>query len=147
TQDMWLPSNFRLEIDGLDCTRVSRIDPFTVKQHAVADQIGDARDFLKEPGRIEFPNLAVTLAENAAATWLDWFERFVVKGNNADSQEKNGALVFLSPNRQTELARINFFNLGIFKIAHLKAEAAAEQIQRVTAALYCERMELRVAQP
>jgi len=146
-QEMWLPSNFRLEIDGLDCSRVSHIDPFIVRKKAVADHIGNARVDLKEPGRIEFPNLAITVAETSAATWFDWFESFIITGNNADTQEKSGALVFLAPNRQTELGRVTFFKLGIFKIAHAKADAAAEQIQRVTAELYCERMELHVATP
>lgn len=144
-QEMWLPSNFRLEIGGLDCTRVSAIDAFTVKQKAVLDSIGDARDYLKEPGRIEFPNLSITMAETAAASWFDWFDDFVVKGNNDESREKGGSLIFLSPNRQAELGRVTFFNLGIFKMAAAKAEPTDEKIQRVTAHLYCERMELQIA--
>src|SRR5262245_20789183 len=55
-QEMWLASNFRLEIAGLDCTKVSAVDSFTVKQTAVSDDIGDGRDYRKEPRRIEFPN-------------------------------------------------------------------------------------------
>ena len=144
SQEMWLASNFRLEIAGLDCTKVSAIDSFTVKQTAVSDGIGDGRDSLKEPGRIEFPNLSITLAEQSAQTWLDWFEDFVVKGNNGEGNEKTGALVFLSANRQTELGRVNFFNLGIFKLSATKGDAAAEQIRRITAQLYCERMELQI---
>jgi hypothetical protein len=142
-QETWLPSNFRLEIDGLDCTRVSRIDAFTVKQKVVGDSIGDARDQFKEPARIEFPNLAITMPETAVPTWVDWFESFVVNGKNDESQEKSGALVFLSPNRQTELGRVRFYNLGIFRIASTKADAGTDQIQRITAELYCERMELQ----
>src|SRR5688572_26710063 len=38
-QKLWLPANFRLSIDGLDCTKVSKIDAFTVKQTAVTDDI------------------------------------------------------------------------------------------------------------
>jgi tail tube protein gp19 len=144
SQEMWLPSNFRLEIDGLDCTKVSTIDSFTVKQTAVSDGIGDGRDYLKEPGRIEFPNLTISLAETAAQTWMDWFEDFVMKGNNGEKNEKTGALVFLSPNRQTELGRVNFFNLGIFKVGAAKSDANDEQIRRVTAHLYCERMEFQI---
>jgi phage tail-like protein len=143
-QEMWLPSNFRLEVAGLDCSRVSAIDEFTVKQKAVLDTIGDARDYQKEPGRLEFPNLSITMAETAAASWIDWFEDFVITGNNDESREKTGALVFLSPNMQTELARINFFNLGIFKIAAAKGDASIDRIPRVTAELYCERMELKL---
>ena len=144
SQEMWLPSNFRLEIAALDCTRVSAIDSFTVKQTAVSDVIGDGRDYRREPGRIEFPNIAVTLAETSAQSWLDWFDDFIVKGNNGDDREKTGALIYLSPNRQTEIGRVNFFNMGIFKLAATKGDAADEQIRRVTAHLYCERMEFQI---
>lgn len=143
-QEMWLPSNFKLDIPGLDCTRVNAIDPFTIKQTAVTGTIGDGRDVLKEPGRVEFPNIAVTMAESAASTWTAWFEDFVINGKNGEDHEKNGALIFLSPNLQTELARVNFFNLGIFKLAATRADAADEKIQRVKAELYCERMELQI---
>ena len=145
TKEMWLASNFRLEIAGLDCSKVSAIGSFSVRQTAVTDTIGDARIPLKQPGRLEFPNLSITLAESAAATWMDWFDDFVVKGNNGDEREKSGSLIFLSPNLQAELGRVNFFNLGIFKIGSAKTDAVDERIQRVTAELYCERMELQLA--
>jgi len=123
--DAWLPSNFRLEIDGLDCIRVIRVDAFTVKQKTVGDSIGDPRDQLKEPGQIEFPNLAITMAETAVPTWL----------------------VFLSPNRLTELGRVTFYNLGIFRMAPAMAEPTADQRPRMTADLYCERMEYFMHMP
>jgi phage tail-like protein len=143
-KEMWLASNFRLEIAGLDCSKVSAIGSFSVRHAAVTDAIGDARIPLKEPGRVEFPNLSITLPQSAAATWMDWFDDFVVKGHNGDEREKSGSLIFLSPNLQAELGRVNFFNVGIFKIASAKADAADERIQRVTADLYCERMELQL---
>lgn len=140
-QKIWLPANFRLEIEGLDCTRVNKIDSFTVKQTAVTDDIGDARDYAKVPGKIEFPNLKITLAESTAESWKQWHDSFVIKGNNDEDAERDGSLIFLSPDRQRELARINFKNLGIFKLQPDKAEANADQIQRVTAELYCEKMD------
>jgi hypothetical protein len=140
-QKKWLPANFRLEIDGLDCTRVSKVDSFTVKQSVQTDDIGDARDYLKEPGKLEFPNLGISLAESFAQSWMDWHEDFVIKGNSGDEQEKNGSLTFLSPDLKQELAQIKFYHLGIFRLAPEKSEASAEQIKRVLAELYCERME------
>jgi len=141
-QKRWLPSNFRLEIAGLDCKKVSRIEAFTVKQHIGARGIGDERDYLKEPGPLEFPNLKIALPESAAQTWMDWHEDFVIKGNNDDSREKLGALVFLASDRKRELARVNFYNLGIFRLAPEKSESSADRIRRLPAELYCERMEL-----
>jgi phage tail-like protein len=140
----WLPANFRLEIAGLDCTKVNKIDTFTIKQSTTSDDIGDARDKLREPGKLEFPNLRITLAEVAAQSWIDWHEDFVIKGNNDSTKERTGSLILLSPNVQQELARINFYNLGIFRLAPTRSEANADQIKRVTAELYCERMEFQM---
>src|SRR5262245_60136524 len=80
-QKPWLPSNFRVAIDGLDCTKVRSVDSFTVKLSVPSDDIGDARDRLREPTKLEFPNLTITLAQASADSWSDWFEDFVVKGN------------------------------------------------------------------
>lgn len=139
-QKMWLPSNFRLQIDGLDCTRVNKVESFTVKQTVQTDDIGDARDYAKEPGKLEFPNIKITMAEVTSQQWVDWHKQFVIEGHNDESFEKSGSLTFLSPDRAVELAKVEFFNLGIFKIQPDKAEANADQIKRVTAELYCERM-------
>jgi hypothetical protein len=144
-QKAWIASHFRLELDGLDCTKVSSIDSFTVKQSVTTDDIGDARDYLKEPGKIDFPNLAVTLAEAAAATWQAWFDDFVLKGNNDDSKEKSGAIIFLATDLKSELARVNLYNVGIFALRHKPQSAATDTVRRVTAELYCERMELLLA--
>ncbi|MGZ4354398.1 MAG: phage tail protein [Gaiellaceae bacterium] len=144
-QKLFLPSNFRLELDGIDCTHVSKIDSFTVKQTVVTDDIGDARDYAKEPGKLEFPNLRVTMTETGIATWESWFEDFVIKGNNDDSKEKSGAIVFLAPDLKTELGRVELFNVGIFALRAARQEAHDESIRRVTADLYCERMEFQAA--
>ncbi|HSV98549.1 MAG TPA: phage tail protein [Sedimentisphaerales bacterium] len=140
-QKMFLPACFRMQIDGLDCTKISHIDSFTVKRPAVIDDVGDARDRARQPGKVVFPNIRVTVAESTAQSWLDWHESFVVQGRNDDKAERNGVLTLLSANQQTVLATIRFFNMGIFSIQNDKAEANADQIRRVTAELYVERME------
>ena len=140
-QKMFLPSNFRLEIPGLDCSRVSRIESFAVRQTTVTDDIGEARDYLRDPGKMEFPNLKITLAETTAQSWLDWHDDFVVKGNNDETFEKNGTLTLLAPDRQKVLAQIKFYNMGIYLVQADKSEANAEQLKRVQVELYVERME------
>ena len=142
---LWLPANFRLEIEGLECRKASKVDALTVRQAIASDEVGDTRDYQREPTAIEFPNLRITLAESDAQSWVDWHEDFVVKGNNDESREKNGALVFLSPDLKTELIRISFANLGIFRLAPAMSAGEADAIQRFTAELYCERMEFLVS--
>jgi hypothetical protein len=125
-QKLWRVANFRLLIDGLDCTHVSRIESFTVRR-----ELGDV------PGRVEFPNLVVTLTLASAETWYDWHQDFVVAGNNGEAFERGGALSFLAANLQSELTRIELRHLGIVRL--LPAE---NQPNRVSAELYCEEMVL-----
>lgn len=122
----WLPSNFRLEIDGLDCKKVSKIDAFTVKCAPPLD----------------FPDLRITLAESSAQTWIDWHQSFVVDGDSSDATEKSGRIVLLAQNLKDVLGEIRLFGLGIHRLAPKKQEAGAEVIPRLVVDLYCERMEL-----
>ncbi len=145
-QKQFVASNFRLELDGVDCTKVTAIDAFTVKQTVTSDQVGDRRDIVNEPGPIDFPNLRVTILEAGAATWSDWFQDFVIKGDNGDDKEKSGAIVFLAPDRKTELGRIVLHNVGIHSFEH-SAFQAADKITHVVAGLYCEVMELQIGKP
>lgn len=139
-QKQWLAANFRLELDGLETKTVSKIDAFTVKQTIAADDVGDVRIARREPGKLEFPNLRVTFGQASLQTWSDWFDDFVVKGENADDKEKNGAIVFLDATLKQELGRIELKNVGIFA---LRRQPSTEQIARVTAELYVESMELK----
>jgi hypothetical protein len=144
---MWLPSNFRLEIPGLDCSKVSRVDSFTVKQPVQQEAIGDGRDYALEPGRIVFPDLKITLPERSVESWAAWHQDFVVNGRNDEGHEKGGRLVFLSADRKQELADVTFFNLGIYSLKKESDQAGADAIRRYTAALYCEKMELNYLAP
>jgi hypothetical protein len=138
----WVRSNFKLEIGGLDCKLVSRIDSFTVRSELAPEPIGETRDFERQPAAIDFPNLRVTLAESAAKSWFDWQQTFVLDGKNDDRQEKSGKIVLLGANIADVLGEIRFFNLGLFRLA--EAKQPADAVKRVVADLYCEQMELAV---
>jgi hypothetical protein len=143
-QSVWFSPNFRLEIDGLDCTRVSRIDSFAVQAVAIQSS-GDRTpgQGSSVPGKINFPNLRITLAETSAATWRNWHNDFVVKGNNASENEKNGSLKFLAADLKKELGRIEFYNLGLYRLAR-ESEIASDVAARMKAELYCQRMDFVV---
>jgi hypothetical protein len=147
-QKQFLPSNFRVTIDGLDCTKIVSVDALTVKQATVADDIGDARDHELERGNIEFPNLKIALAASAAESWRTWFADFVINGDNGEENEKSGKIELLSPNRQTVLATITLLNLGIYRLDDDWTGAeSADKVRRVRADLYCERMQFGIGQP
>jgi hypothetical protein len=141
----WLTSNFRFEMSGLDASKVSRIDSFTVRLISSENPVGEARDYEKVPGSIQFPNLRITFASTTAQSWENWHEDFVVKGNNSADKERNGAIVYLDAMRTAELGRVNLSNCGIFRLTSEKLEAGSEHVRRLVADLYCERMDFSAA--
>jgi len=138
----WFRSGFRLQIDGLDCTKVTKIESVSVKLGTKLEPVGSTKKEAEVlPTLLEFPNLKITLSEVSAKTWYDWLEDFVIKGNNGESSERSGTIQLLAADAKTELARIKLFGLGIYGIALPKA---GEKVKGVTAELYCSRMELVV---
>ncbi|HEY7724322.1 MAG TPA: phage tail protein [Anaeromyxobacteraceae bacterium] len=138
----WLPANFRLTIDGLDTSHVSKVDSITIKQKVAESPIGDDRDCAAAPAGLEFPNLAVTVAQAQAQSFYDWHEDFVITGNSGDDRERAGALEFLDPTRREVLFSLSFNHLGVFKVAAEKAGSGDDGIRRVKAEMYCESMEV-----
>jgi phage tail-like protein len=153
-QKQWLPANFKLELGKLDTSKVSKIDSFTIKQTLAAPttDLGDVTfpeqalvvsvpAYVLEPGKIDFPNLRVTIAEDSALTWIDWYESFVREGNNSDDYEKSGSIRFFASDLKTELARVDLFGVGIFNLTDERPlTAGTEAIPRLVAELYVERM-------
>ena len=144
-QKQIMAANFRFELGELPCSRVSKIDSFSVKQTISATTVGRRRIVQKEPTGIEFPNLRVTFSAADLPKWSAWFDEFVVKGSNDDQHELSGAIVLLAPDRKQELARVELQQVGIFALRRDSAEAGRDQVARVVAELYCERMALKIA--
>ena len=138
-QKLWRTANFRLQIEGLDCTKVSRIESFTVTRNVTTVTSGSGEVSLI-PDTVEFPNLKITFSKASAQEWVDWHESFVVNGNNSDSFERSGTISFLSNDYKSELSRIELHHLGIIRLAPDPNDTSG--IARLTAELYCEEMVL-----
>jgi hypothetical protein len=128
---LWRTSSFRLQIDGLDADPVRRIEPLAIRRGNGA-----------RAGRVDFPNLKVSLAQAGAQSWIDWHEDFVLKGHNDEQYEKEGALLFLTPDSKTQLARIDLHHLGIFRLA--REAGTGDRTGYLQAELYCESMEFHL---
>jgi hypothetical protein len=139
----WIASNFRLAIDGLDTTRVSRIEAFTVRRPVIIERIGGQPPH-RIPGKLDVPDVEILLSEAASQSWSDWFDDFVIAGDNDETREKGGTLTFLAADLQEELGRITFFNLGIRRFSPEPDDPSTDAIRRVRATLYCERVQFNV---
>jgi len=141
-QKSFVSSNFRLELDGIDTSRVSKIDSFTIQQKLAPQPMGGVRDPGLEPAAVEIPNLTVTLSAHGLESWQAWFEEFVILGQNGDNREKSGRIVLLAPNLQDVLLELSLSNVGIYAMRQLNPENNDRSIAHFEAKLYVERIEL-----
>jgi hypothetical protein len=139
-QKMWHPTDFRMVIDGLEkaCTKVSKVDAIAIKQTAIPDQTGMERDHFLEPGKVEYPNIKLTLSEEYSHDFFAWHEEFVINGNNTEEEHKSGSLVYLNRNRTKDLLTLTLMGLGIFKISAAPRANNEDKIASVTVECYCE---------
>jgi phage tail-like protein len=138
TQKRWHASNFRLTIDGLDTSRVNKIEALVIKQKVIDNAVGEQRDVPTAVAYLEVPDLVITFPESQAADFWKWHEDFVINGNNDQDHEKTGSLTYLAPNLKDALFTLNFFGLGIFKCEPEKTASGSESLRRVKAEMYCE---------
>ena len=120
---------------------MNKIDSFTIRQ---AILFGEGGHLDREPGKLEFPDLRIQFASVSGQTWADFFNDFVVNGNNGQDKERNGKLTFLEGNLKDALGEIDFFNLGIFKLTDFGPSVPGNATPRMVAELYCERMEMHI---
>ncbi len=139
-QKLWLPANFRLNIPGVDCKTVRKIEAFTIKQKAPSNASGEFRDNGKEPASVEYPNLTISMPLSGAQSWIEWHQNFVIKGSNDDSQEKDGTLSFLSADQKEELAKVTLHHAGIFRLERDFSSDSGTPLVKVE--LYVESMEI-----
>ncbi|MDQ3235811.1 MAG: hypothetical protein M3Q07_28720 [Pseudobdellovibrionaceae bacterium] len=140
-QKQWLCSGFRMRLGDLPCTRVSKIDAFTIKQHIVPETSGDFRVSTRKVTKLEIPNLKITFSAADIKPWTAWFDEFVVKGRNSQDKELTGIIEFLDPSGTEVLGAIDLLQVGIFSLSVEKAEEAhAAGESRYVAELYAENM-------
>jgi len=137
-QKQWQCNSWRLDIAGLDCSQISKIDSLTWKQTVALNDIGHVREYETVACSMQQPDLKITLSAVTAKSWLDWHNEMVIKGNCDESLEKTGTLTLLHPNGKDEIGTLEFGNLGIMKCDFEGAEAGGEKAMKVVAELYCE---------
>lgn len=129
--------SFHFKLDGIEpaCAKVSRLDPFAVRQQVKRPE--QERTHAGETTSIDFPSLKVALPESQAQPFKDWFKAMVIEGQ--EGKEKNGTLTLLSANLQSELASIKLTGVGIFRLS--LDDRAHTGLRRMIAEMYCEQME------
>jgi hypothetical protein len=129
-------SDFRLAIDGLDCTRVVGVDALTVRWTSVQRPLTGGTGGYEVGQCLEIEDLVVTIPESAAATFSAWHEDFVIAGHNDPTREKTGTLEYLSSDRRQALFTLGLERLGIYKLVAEQPQTAGST-PHLRAHMYC----------
>ena len=142
TQKKWLPANFRLQIPGLDCTRVNKIEAITVRQKVVESPVGATRGYQTGTSNLELSKLVFTLPEaQAVSLYKD------AVGKRVPGNGKTGQLDYLSEDLRESMFTLKFTDLFVSSLTADKTEAGNENIRRVKLEMNCERMQFTVGKP
>jgi len=117
---LWQASNFRVEIGGLPCKHVTKVDSFSIKQKVVKDEI---------PGHLEYPNLTFTLPTTDLKAWNNRYN--ATKGIKKTSNEISGSITFLSPDMKTKLSAINISGVRLVSLRKKKGGQFFEAVLSV----------------
>lgn len=132
-----LASSFRFDIGGVALNgHVASVGQLVIHIPPGTNRSNDACVECPPSVVIDFPDVDVTMPDAFAQPLFDWYDDFVAKGNNADSQEKTGTLDFMTSNFQTMLFEINFAHLGITEAAH--PSNTRDSVQTASAHMYAE---------
>jgi hypothetical protein len=131
-------SNFRMAIDGLDTTRVSKIEPIDIKMKIASQAVGEMRDYERQPASLELPGIVFYVSESHSDSIAKWHEDFVVNGHNSQDKEKNGRIDVLAQNQQVIYA-LELKNLGIVRFT-AEPLASEDKSRRVKVEMYVEQI-------
>jgi hypothetical protein len=135
-------SAFRVTIDGLDVSHVSRIEPITIKMQIGGRGVEEIRDFEKQPVGLQFPTIVLYVSESRSESIAKWHEAFVVSRSGPDNKERNGRIEALTANAQQVVYTLELKNLGI---THFEPEALAaeDKSRRIRVEMYVDQIQFK----
>jgi len=138
---LWKVRDFRLEIKDIDASKVTRVESFTILRPITHPDVVSGSSALPRMavGRLQFPNLRISMPLGDVQPFISWFDESLVRGMY---KGKDAKLFFLKPDRK-EFAHIDLFNLGICRTSFGQTTVNGETPQ-VQFELYYERMEYAV---
>jgi hypothetical protein len=140
SQNACMKANFRLQIEGLDCSKVRTVGPIQV--YRVAESSGE-----RAVPKLGVSNIELTFAESSAKGFYDWFEDFAIRGHNGRENLKSGTIQLLSRDLQQTFFTFELRNLGILEVSLERPGQVEDHIGLLRALLYFEQIKFSYFDP
>lgn len=139
-QKAWLGANFQVEIDGLECRRIAKVEKFSWKCAIVPDMLGIFVENTKHPAKVTVDDLKLSISYADHQAWADEARKWFIDGQREEANERSGRIVYLGPDMKTPLAEIELKGVGFKAFAAAQMKANAEEVKRFDVTLYVEQM-------
>jgi hypothetical protein len=144
TQKLWTACNFRWSLSGFEeaCRRVSKIEPFTVKQQVLEYHMGGQLSPTKTPSAIEFPNITFYVPEADAQPFFHHYSnrnQLAIKSSGQAPSQLHGTLTTFD-NQGGDLFTLTFSGADIVGVTPDRSDSSSEEIKQVKVEIYTERM-------
>jgi len=136
----WLVNNWRFNMGGWDCAKVSKIGAIEAKISTVKDEVGCFIDATKHPGAVTFTDLEFYASMATAEQFEKEFQKTVIEGVNGVETEMQGSIEFLSPDLKTTLGTVELINVGMLSLEHEALEANQEKVARIKVKCFFEEL-------
>jgi|SRR5580704_7599883 phage tail-like protein len=136
-QKLWTSCNFRFSLNGYDCSRVSKIDAFTIKQNIIEHHVGGSRIPFKSISRVDVPNITIYVPEADAEPF---YKRATEAARKGQPTANLNGMIELLDNGGVTLAELAFRNSDIVGVTPDRSDATTEEIKQVKVEIYSEMM-------
>jgi hypothetical protein len=144
-QKAFLASNFRFEMGGLPCQRISTIDSITWTCAVALDHIGIHREPTKHASKVTVSDFSVEGSMADFDAWQAKATEWFVNGKHLAADEMQGSITILGPDMKEEIGVVELKNCGFKKFSRAALEANSEKVARFKAEFYCEAIGLKLA--
>ncbi|MEO6773145.1 MAG: phage tail protein [Kofleriaceae bacterium] len=141
-QKLWTAANFHFRIDGFDCcSRVTKVDAFTVKQTVIEHYTGGTRAAIKTPSAVDFPNLTFYLPEADAQPFADRAMTQRTDKNEVPAQLHGSIETFDHAKRA--LCTLEFSGADVVSVTPDRSDSTSEDIKLVKVEIYTQTMKFK----
>lgn len=144
-QKAWHCANFRFELGGLPCGRVSKIEGLSWECKVTHDMVGEHRENTIHPTATTISDFTLTISQADLEAWAQKAKSWFVDGNCLEGDEMTGMITLLGPDMKKELATIELLNVGFKEFeANPKLEAQTESVARFKVKCYAEQVKFKL---
>jgi hypothetical protein len=153
-QKHWTANNFHFFLDDKKfenaCSRVLKVDSFTIKQNIIEHHMGGFKAAIKTPSSIEFPNLTFYVPEADAQPFMDHMAQRVGfgemgRGEVRDAATLNGHIEAYN-NELQPIFDLQFYGADIVSVTPDRSDATSEELKLVKVELFTEKMKFTYKQ-